>query len=162
MNGPPDIDVTIECQAHESYTRTEAEIVRQPGPGDAIDLLRYVIWKHNTTGPWLGPPISDWIGPAISFNFETSKAAETLGWDVGKVAQVWLALEQITLLAIWEPESDYEGADSVWGRIIYLSPKRYQAGVLLGGTCTTHPAILAALRESETLRNIYAQFEGQE
>ena len=162
MNGPPDIDVTIECPAQESYTRTEAEIVRQLGPGDASDLLRYVIWKHNTAGPWLGPPILDWIGPVITFNFETSKAAEALGWDVGKVARVWLALEQITLIAFWDRESNYDDLDSVWGRIICISPKRYQAGVLLGGTCTTHPAILAALRESETLKNIYAQFKGQE
>tara|TARA_R100000808_G_C2044763_1_gene82792 strand:- start:37 stop:498 length:462 start_codon:yes stop_codon:yes gene_type:complete len=151
MSNTPQIEGAIECLASEAYTTAESEIAKRLGPGDAIDLLRYVVWLHESSG--------DWIGTRYSNYFRTSKAAEALGWDADKVITVWQEIEQITILAIWDFYEDEEPT-STYGPIICLGAKHYRNGLLVGGWSSVHTGIIDAIRGSEIMKNIRAQFEG--
>ena len=151
MSNTPQIEGAIECLASEAYTTAESEIAKRLGPGDAIDLLRYVIWLHESSEDWLGTPYSSY--------FRTSKAAKALGWNADKVMKAWQDIGQITMLAIWDLYEE-DDPESVWGPIMHLGSRRYRDGLLLGGWSSVHTGIIDALRGSEILKNIHAQFEG--
>lgn len=150
MSTTPQIEGAIECRASEAYTTAESEIAKRLGPGDAIDLLRYVVWLHERS--------EDWRGTSCSSYFRTSEAVEALGWDADKVITVWQEIERITVLAIWDLYEDEEPA-STSGPIICLGAKHYRNGLLIGGWSSIHTGIIDALRGSEILKNIHAQFE---
>jgi len=150
MSATPQIEGAIECRASEAYTTAESEIAKRLGPGDAIDLLRYVVWLRERSEDRIGSPYSNY--------FRTSNAAEALGWDADKVMTVWQEIEQITMLAIWDLYED-DGPTSTSGPIICLGAKHYRNGLLIGGCISIHTGIIDALRGSEILKNIHAQFE---
>lgn len=155
MSATPQIERAIECRASEAYTTAEIEIAKRLGPGDAIDLLRYVVWLHERSEDWFG---EDWFGTSCSSYFRTSEAVEALGWDADKVITVWQEIERITVLAIWDLYEDEEPA-SIYGPIIHLGARCYRNGLLVGGWSGIHTGIIDALRGSEILKNIHAQFE---